>query len=80
MKKRFTTMLIATVLLSAFGAATAHAQEPMAGDNKAAGKMAGDKAMDDKMPKDKNKKSKKPKKERMKDGDKMSKDGMSSHQ
>ena len=33
MKKRFTTMLIATVLLSAFGAATAHAQEPMAGES-----------------------------------------------
>ena len=61
--------------MTAFGAATAYAQDQMDCDKKPADKMA-----DDNMPEGKSRKSKNPKKERMKDGDKMSKDGISSHQ
>ena len=76
------TMLFATVLLTASGAGAAYAQDQMAGDKKPADKMDTDK-MDGKMSKGTAKKAKMPKKggmkDCMKDGDKMSKDGMSSH-
>jgi pentapeptide MXKDX repeat protein len=75
MKKHLRTILITTVFVTVFGAATAHSQDQMEGDKKPAGKMA-----DNKMRKGKAMKSKKPKKERMKDGDRMSKNGKSTDQ